>query len=81
MRLSVREQPEFSVKDEKFFFGLVKAAFAQRRKTAQNGISAGLGIPKDAVAQALEQIGLQKDIRAEKMTMADLSSLADRLCE
>lgn len=81
MCLSVREQPEFSVKDEKFFFGLVKAAFAQRRKTAQNGISAGLGIPKDAVAQALEQIGLQKDIRAEKMTMADLSSLADRLCE
>ncbi len=81
MRLSVREQPEFSVKDEKFFFKLVKSAFAQRRKTAQNGISAGLGLPKEQVAQALEQIGLQKDIRAEKMTMADLSALADSLCE
>lgn len=81
MRLSVREQPEFSVKDEKFFFKLVKSAFAQRRKTAQNGISAGLGLPKEQVAEALEQIGLQKDIRAEKMTMADLSALADSLCE
>lgn len=81
MRLSVREQPEFSVKDEKFFFKLVKSAFAQRRKTAQNGISAGLGLPKENVAEALEQIGLQKDIRAEKMTMADLSALADSLCE
>ncbi len=81
MRLSVREQPEFSVKDEKFFFKLVKSAFAQRRKTAQNGISAGLGLPKEQVAQALEQIGLQKDVRAEKMTMADLSALADSLCE
>lgn len=81
MRLSVREQPEFLVKDEKFFFKMVKAAFAQRRKTAQNGISAGLGFPKEQVAEALENIGLPKDIRAEKMTMADLSSLADRLCE
>ena len=81
MRLAVREQPEFSVKDEKFFFKMVKAAFAQRRKTAQNGISAGLGLPKEQVAEALENIGLPKDIRAEKMTMKDLSSLADRLCE
>ncbi len=80
MRLAVREQPEFSVKDEKFFFKMVKAAFAQRRKTAQNGISAGLGLPKEQVAEALENIGLPKDIRAEKMTMKDLSALADSLC-
>ncbi len=80
MRLAVREQPEFSVKDEKFFFKMVKAAFAQRRKTAQNGISAGLGLPKEQVAEALENIGLPKDIRAENMTMKDLSALADSLC-
>ena len=80
MRLAVREQPEFPVKDEKFFFKLVKAAFAQRRKTAQNGISAGLGLPKEQVAEALENIGLQKDIRAEKMTMQELAALADSLC-
>lgn len=80
MRLAVREQPEFPVKDEKSFFKMVKAAFAQRRKTAQNGISAGLGIPKEQVAEALENIGLQKDIRAEKMTMQELAALADSLC-
>ena len=80
MRLAVREQPEFPVKDEKFFFKMVKAAFAQRRKTAQNGISAGLGLPKEQVAEALENIGLQKDIRAEKMTMQELAALADSLC-
>lgn len=80
MRLAVREQPEFPLKDEKFFFKMVKAAFAQRRKTAQNGISAGLGLPKEQVAEALENIGLQKDIRAEKMTMQELAALADSLC-
>lgn len=80
MRLAVREQPEFPLKDEKFFFKMVKAAFAQRRKTAQNGISAGLGLPKEQVAEALENIGLQKDIRAEKMSMQELAALADSLC-
>ena len=50
------------------------------RKTAQNGISAGLGLPKEQVAEALENSGLQKDIRAEKMTMQELAALADGLC-
>ncbi len=79
MRLCIRERPEYTLKDEKFFFALVKAAFAQRRKTAQNGISAGLSLKKETVAAALTQIGLRSDIRAEKMTMQDLSSLADLL--
>ena len=57
IRLSVRETPEFQIDDEKFFFKMVKAAFAQRRKTAQNGISAGLGLPKEQVAAALEAVG------------------------
>ncbi len=79
MRLCIRERPEYTLKDEKFFFALVKAAFAQRRKTAQNGISAGLSLKKETVAAALTEIGLRSDIRAEKMTMQDLSSLADLL--
>jgi len=79
MRLSVRECPEYALKDEKFFFALVKAAFSQRRKTAQNGISAGLSIKKETIAAALTEIGLRSDIRAEKMTMQDLASLADIL--
>ncbi len=79
MRLCVRERPEYTLKDEKFFFALVKAAFTQRRKTAQNGISAGLSLKKETVAAALTEIGLRSDIRAEKMTMQDLASLADLL--
>lgn len=79
MRLCVRERPEYTLKDEKFFFALVKAAFSQRRKTAQNGISAGLSLKKETVAAALTEIGLRSDIRAEKMTMQDLASLADLL--
>lgn len=81
MRLSVREQPEFALKNESFFFKMVKSAFAQRRKTAQNGISAGLGISKEDIANALTAVGLRTDIRAEKMTMEELAKLADGLYE
>lgn len=79
IRLSVRETPEFQIDDEKFFFKMVKAAFAQRRKTAQNGISAGLGLPKEQVAAALEAVGLPQNVRAEKIPMETLSALSNIL--
>jgi 16S rRNA (adenine1518-N6/adenine1519-N6)-dimethyltransferase len=67
------------VDDEEFFFKLVKAAFSQRRKTAENSISAGLGIPKTQVSEALEKAGLSKTIRAEKMTIEDFATLSQIL--
>lgn len=79
IKLTVREKPPITVKNEEFFFKLVKAAFSQRRKTAENSISAGLGIAKPIVAQALEQAGLEKTVRAEKLTMEDFEKLAEIL--
>lgn len=79
IRLSVRETPEFQIADEKFFFQMVKAAFAQRRKTAQNGISAGLGLSKAQVAEALETVGLPQNVRAEKIPMETLAALSNVL--
>lgn len=77
--LKVRSAPEFAVEDEKFFFRTVKAAFAQRRKTAQNGISSGLGLPKEQVAAALAETGLSADVRAEKIPMEQLVQLSNAL--
>ncbi len=79
IRLEIRSAPEFAVTDEKFFFRTVKAAFAQRRKTAQNGISAGLGLSKDQVASALEKAELPADVRAEKIPMEQLVRLSNIL--
>lgn len=79
IRLKLRTEPEFEPADEAFFFRLVKAAFVQRRKTAQNGIAAGLGLPKEQVAAALETLGLPADVRAEKIPMAQLVALSDLL--
>ena len=79
IKLTVRDNPPITVDNEEFFFKLVKAAFSQRRKTAENSISAGLGIPKPQVAKALEDAGLEKTVRAEKLTMTDFEALAKLL--
>ena len=79
IRLDIREKPPVEVEDEKFFFRMVKACFAQRRKTASNSISAGLGIPKDKVISAITDAGFDPNIRAEKLTMQELGILCNSL--
>ncbi len=81
IRLTVRENPPVSVKNEADFFKTVKAAFSQRRKTAENSVSSGTGIKKDVIAKALADAGLEKTVRAEKMTMEDFARLSDLLFE
>ena len=63
------------------FFGVVKAAFGQRRKTAVNSLSSGLGMPKAKIADALAGCGFDPNIRAETMTMENFASLADMLSD
>ena len=79
IRLDIRENPAVAVSDEKKFFRMVKAAFAQRRKTALNSISSGMGISKTQVAEALAASGLDENVRAEKLTMQELATLCENL--
>lgn len=79
IKLTVRESAEFAPTDEKFFFSVVKAAFSQRRKTAANGLTSGLGISKDKIFAALENSGLATNVRAEKLTMEQLYTLSEEL--
>ena len=79
IRLTRYEKPPVDVKDESFMFGLIRASFNQRRKTLSNGLSnAGLGITRDEVTKALEQMDLSPTIRGEALTLeqfADLSNI------
>jgi len=79
IRLDLRNQPLLDLSDEKKFFNLVKSSFGQRRKTAINSISSGMGIPKSEVASALEKADFPLDIRAEKFTMEDFKKICDEL--
>lgn len=81
IELCVRKSPAVELRDEAYFFKMVRAAFAQRRKTAVNGIAAGLNLPKAAVAEAIADTGLPADVRAEKIPMEKLAELANRLLD
>lgn len=81
IRLKIRKTPAVSVRDEKLFFRVVKAAFAQRRKTAVNSISNAMGIQKQRVAEAFESAGIPENARAEALALEAFAALADRLGE
>jgi 16S rRNA (adenine1518-N6/adenine1519-N6)-dimethyltransferase len=66
--------------DEKLFFTLIRAAFAQRRKTlANNLLSAGLVCDRDAIEQLFEQTRIPISARAETINTATFIDLANRL--
>lgn len=76
IRLTVREKPAVDVADEAHFFRLIAAAFGQRRKTAANSISAGMGLAKQVVEDALLSLGMDKNVRAETFTLEDFAAMS-----
>lgn len=71
IRLDILKQSPVTPKDERFMFSVVKASFAQRRKTVCNSVSSSLSLPKAVVADAISQAGLPESIRAERLTLQD----------
>ena len=81
IRLDVKEKTHEQVRDEKFFFRLVRAGFSQRRKTLVNPVSSGLGVSKETVREALEELNIKPTVRAEELTMEQFILLSNRLSE
>ena len=67
----LRRRPEALTDDVDRVQRVVQAAFQQRRKTIENSLSHGLGFGKDAVRHALEDLGLEPSLRAERLSVED----------
>jgi 16S rRNA (adenine1518-N6/adenine1519-N6)-dimethyltransferase len=70
--------PRVEVADEAFFRRVVKAAFAQRRKTLRNTLT-GSGFPHAAVEAALAAAGIDPDRRGETLDLLEFARLAEAL--
>ena len=81
IRLDISDKPRVQSKSEKMFFKVVKAAFAQRRKTVVNSISSTMGIQKSEIAQVLVDNSISETVRAEQLTLSDFAKIADSLFE
>ena len=69
------------VDDPDHFFRVVKAAFALRRKTLLNSLSANLGgqYTKETLSQAIAACGLPADVRGERLSIPQFAQLSRRL--
>lgn len=65
------QEPFFPNVDTKVFFRLVKAGFAQRRKTLLNALSAGLHISKDDVSRMCGQASVDPGRRAQTLSLEE----------
>ena len=81
IKLTLRDIPPVEVKDEKLFFKIVKACFAQRRKILLNTVCNTLGLDKNVFRQTLNKAGISETVRGEALTMEQLASIANALCE
>ncbi|MBR1762323.1 MAG: 16S rRNA (adenine(1518)-N(6)/adenine(1519)-N(6))-dimethyltransferase RsmA [Eubacterium sp.] len=79
IKITLNKGSKYSVSDEKKFFSLIRAAFAQRRKTLVNSLSNSLNISKNDITNALLKLSLNPNIRAEELTMEDFVNLFDLL--
>lgn len=79
IKLTLDKAEKYRVENKKKFFSLVKCAFAQRRKTALNSISNTMGVQKEKLTNIFNELGLEVNIRPEKLTMQNLIDIADRL--
>ena len=77
---AVRQTPAVTVKDEKVFFRVVKAAFGQRRKTLSNALKT-TGAPKEQIEAALAAAKVDAARRGETLSLAEFAAVADGLSE
>ena len=80
LRLTPRPLPA-ELEDEAFFFRVVRAAFAQRRKTLLNALGAAFGgqVSKEELAGLLAGCGLPPDVRGERLGIPEFAALARAL--
>ena len=76
--LKVRKEPLLDLNDYSFFRRVLKAAFSQRRKTLKNCLL-GAGFDKEKVTKAISDLGLDENIRGEKLSIQEFGKLAGEL--
>lgn len=81
IRLNPRREKPADVSDPSMFFRVVRASFAQRRKTLVNGLYAAFGaeFDKAQLERILEDCSLSKTIRGERLGIAEFARIAQKL--
>lgn len=78
VKLVVREKPLLDLSDYSHFRKTIKAGFSQRRKNIKNCLLLG-GFAKEKIISALNTLGLDENIRGEKISIEMFGKLSEAL--
>ena len=76
IRCVLRDKPPVDVIDEKLFFRVVKAGFAQRRKTFSNTMKT-TGLSRDRIEELLVKANIDGQRRGETFTLQEFADVAN----
>ena len=81
VRMDIYKEPPVKVCDEKLFFRVIKAAFAQRRKTLLNCLGTGFSnsLSKEQIKCCIEQSGISPSARGETLDIEAFARLTDNI--
>jgi len=76
LHLRARTAPPVPVADARRLRAVVRAAFAQRRKSLANALAGGLGLPAERARAVLAELRIDPTRRAETLSLAEFARLA-----
>jgi len=80
VELNLQPQPTVEVADREFFFQVVRAAFNKRRKTLSNALAnSPLKLDKTDVQDILVGMGLDNQVRGERLSIHQFAALTNQL--
>lgn len=81
IRLTRHDKNPVAVEDAEYMFKLIRASFNQRRKTLANGLnnSSELQLSKERIEAAIRELGVDRNIRGEALTLEQFAALSNIL--
>ena len=81
IKLNISKNEPVEVSDKKLMFKIIKNAFMQRRKTLVNALTnSKIFLNKEEGIKILKEIGLNENIRAEKLTLQNFADITNMIC-
>lgn len=80
--MNIRREESVNIKNKDLMFKVIKNAFMQRRKTLLNALTnAKMFKSKEEGKEILEKLGLEENIRAEKLSLEKFAELVNLIKE